>query len=164
MAQEGDFVGNTLRVSAFLRIAQHLPERPRRCRRDVPAAAKAVNHHVVPPAPVPASDDDARAPSPSLGGDVLPIPEDEEEVQGNSTPPKRKSPLVYASKAPKADLRQREPASTTRKRRLPVNELALVRTTTDGLPDRVGGSCFLEYMSFLNLMIAFHRLKIPDQP
>jgi hypothetical protein len=169
MANEADFAGDRLRLSAFLRIVQNLPQRPARCRRRAPSIT--VDDHV----PAPASNDAqtvsisaTREISPSLDsgseedthvpirGEVLPETENERDDDAPNSPPKQTAPIVYTPKAPQTDPRQHRPSSTTRKRRLPVNELALVRTTTaDGLPDRSVGDPTFVCILPLDLILCF---------
>ena len=77
------------------------------------------------------------------------------DTQGSPLPKSStKNVIVYTSQAKKRDVRSNE-ASSTRKRRLPVNELPLVRTTTEnGLPDRSVGAAFLQ-CSLAQLLIIF---------
>jgi hypothetical protein len=158
MSQEGAFYSGKLRLSVFLRVVNSIPHRPTRFQNRAPYTAG--DHHVVqqPPfrsVPTPIDeiipDQNNRNPEERVITQLTPsnssrVRDDEitlDQKEGGwvepVSPPPRRSLAVYASKSEKEDAR-RVRVSCARKRRLPVNELALVRTsTTDGLPDRSVG-------------------------
>jgi hypothetical protein len=191
MGHDENFCGDRLRMTAFLRVVESVPERPSRFRRRLPE--KNDEHQTgrsditdgpskfgtlaVGPAtlscpssagttdPERSQEDSMHTPVSGTNDPAI-LPDDGQdpeeslalsEVRSTATgsqsllqngnnewdsttlhsPSKRVS--VYASSAKKTDARANR-ASDTRKRRLPVNELPLVRTTTeDGLPDRSVG-------------------------
>lgn len=161
MAHDADFAGDRLRLSAFLRIVQNLPQRPARCRRRAGPSIAGDDH-----VPAPASDDAQTVPTSSrreispcpdslpeedataeVSNETSPVPEIGREEDPPIPSPKPTALHVYSPKERKADPRQRGPSNTARKRRLPVNELTLVRTTTaDGLPDRSVGDSTSAYL------------------
>ncbi|KAF2658754.1 hypothetical protein K491DRAFT_713238 [Lophiostoma macrostomum CBS 122681] len=181
MGQDENFCGDRLRLAAFLRVVDSVPERPSRFRRRLPeggnehetghgnitAGPSSIEMLALGQSPSSRSSPTARTTTgerqtddslhtPVSATDDAAIPQDDDPVQDEPfSIPKAQSTttnshgsesttlqssskgvVVYTSSATKTDPRGKA-ASGTRKRRLPVNELPLVRTTTeDGLPDR----------------------------
>lgn len=125
-----NFCGDSLRLGAFLRVVQNIPQRPSRCRRRAPSIAE--GSHVENQTPSSAVSTSWEAlPSPNEQFQEQSQEKSQEQALEHSTPSfPVKIPAVYASKATKTDPR-RCGVSDTRKRRLPTNELALVRSTTE---------------------------------
>jgi hypothetical protein len=140
---DANFHGNQLRLSAFLRIiGDGLPPRPTRCNRRATAEENRQMSRdcaSIPIDKIPLS----RASPVADVHTLLPDAGDEEpeecrrltSVSSNSLPPRPETPMTQRqAKAAKAPTRN-QGSSHTRKRRLPVNELALLRTTSSrGLP------------------------------
>jgi hypothetical protein len=190
MPQEADFCGERLRLSAFLRVVGNgIPKRPIRFRRRIPVTddslepsthlettqeastgSKTVSGEPltkvpdvdpaglrVPEQPNPMSDNLFTAPE--IGSEGGAGFESNEDVQIVKLPPwlKERNPTAKT-------LTSKEPPKVSkhrRKRRLPVNELALLRTTSsDGLPLPSVRSCLTGRYRWLELTRAFRTLIV----
>jgi hypothetical protein len=109
MTDDANFCGGRLRLSAFLRVVENdMPRHPSRFKR----------RHIQSVTDVPLDPAFHQA-----------------NIAANITEAAIATPLPRVSDSKKSSTRSREPLRT-RKRKLPVNGLALLRTTTsDGLPE-----------------------------
>lgn len=164
MADDANFCGGQLRLTTFLRVVEHdLPQRPSRLKRRVPFAGE--EHRRTTATEIRESDKVSLTPgspkeSPSLAADGerdlphSPAPlelniNESNAIPGRAFTEQRKSKVNKARLRKKDTIahprRANEPRSaghprpsTTRKRRSPVQGLALVRITdSNGLPDPV---------------------------
>lgn len=154
-AKASDFHNGRLRLSAYLRVIEHLPDRPRRCRRHVRSL------EVSPPgseksSEAPATNDETRISSAVAGDsttgedesvaghrsssdDTLPprqetsrTNEQDPESLRNQLPVQQENVLIATAEQPEQPVQS---GRTRRKRPTPVNTLALARATTEaGLP------------------------------
>ncbi|KAF2121479.1 hypothetical protein BDV96DRAFT_627806 [Lophiotrema nucula] len=163
MALEENFYGNHLRLSAFLRVVDGAPQRPSRCRRrGVPPAEDSHRHdfdHTLNKAQALTSSIDEAASSlprfeSSQNQQCLPLTDDDSNFahgspvqdlnQENGGVSKENRTVVRKCNAKKTRNKAKDgsssggnPGTRRRHRHLPVNELTLVRTSTeDGLPAR----------------------------
>ena len=198
MPQEADFCGDRLRLSAFLRVVGNgMPKRPTRFRRRVPVTddslepsthfettqeastdAKTVFGKCLTKVPNvdPASSRVPEQPN-SMSDNLFTAPETDneggagfethEDVEFVKLPPRLKERNPTAK-----TLTSKEPLKVSkhqRKRRLPVNKLALLRTTSsDGLPlpsvrsYLAGRYCWLELTRALRTLIVHLRRLWPS--
>lgn len=172
MSRSADFCGDRLRLSAFLRVlGDGMPPRPTRCRRRLPLtndSSELPDQYDISPE-VPVLPEAAIAGQPkklSIAINSSPLsPYDSASTQGNvltaSTycqEDQGTNPLHAPSRFANSLFTEREGAlpckipakvaKNRRKRRLPVHQLALLRTTSsDGLPEPSVRALCEEHMS-----------------
>lgn len=142
---DANFHDGQLRISAYLRtVGKGLPPRPKRNnrrRKIVEENGQTSRERAN------TNNDDPFSPSTSKTVDVHPLfietgDEKTKEIQRltpspkNSPSPRQKTPITRQKEIAVKALSGNQGSSHTRKRRLPVNQLALLRTTSSqGLPD-----------------------------
>ena len=146
MADDANFCGGRLRLAAFLRVVENdMPQRPSRFKRRVPLVEempRELNHNLVGIADFSVATNDYDNPRLSTPTDSN-LNSDDPDAGTNKGRPttkptkqaRQKSGVAHTSRAKGSSSKSHKPSST-RKRWLPVNSLALLRTTTsDGLPE-----------------------------